>query len=375
MNPLLPEPIVRLSAVAWASCPCVTIQQDKGKMPMLRPVFDSGAIALLLLLALSVAGCGKKHDAPRELSPSVDVRVQTIQAKPHVASEEVVATVNSRLRSVIESKVSGRIDKMLVTPGQKVKGGDLLAELDVREIRAKLDQATPVREQAEKDLKRFTDLLAKRVITQQEFEAAESKARVARAAVIEAETMLGYAKVTAPFDGVITRKLADVGDLATPGKPLVEMEDPAALRLEAAVPEAIIDRIALGSKLGVRIGANEIEGVVREISPTADPSSRTLLVKLDLPATPGLRTGQFGRVAVPVAETTVLRVPASAVIRRGQMELVLIRDGNVARLRIVRTGKPVAEEIEIVSGVNAGEQIVTERAGDLIDGQPINPRP
>ncbi|MEI8312895.1 MAG: efflux RND transporter periplasmic adaptor subunit, partial [Verrucomicrobiota bacterium] len=328
-----------------------------GKMPMPRPVFDSAAIALLLVLALAVAGCGKKHDSQREQPPAVDVGIQTIEKKPHIASEEVVATVNSKLRSVIESKVSGRIDKMLVTPGQKVKAGDLLAELDVREIRAKLDQATPVREQAEKDLKRFTDLLAKRVITQQEFEAAESKARVARAAVIEAETMLGYAKVTAPFDGVITRKLADVGDLATPGKPLVEMEDPSALRLEAAVPEAIIDRIALGSKLGVRIGANELEGVVREISPTADPNSRTLQVKLDLPATAGLRTGQFGRVAVPVAETSVLRVPASAVIRRGQMELVFIRDGNVARLRIVKTGKPISGEIEIVSGVKAGEQI------------------
>ena len=71
----------------------------------------------------------------------------------------------------------------------------------------------------------------------------------------------------------------------------------------------------------------------------------------------------------------VLRVPTSAVIRRGQMELVFIRDGNVARLRIVKTGKPIAGEIEVVSGVNAGEQIVTERAGELIDGQTINPRP
>lgn len=342
---------------------------------MPRPVFDSGTIALLLALALAGAGCGKQHDSSRQALPSADVRVQTIEAKPHVASEEVVATVNSKLRSVIESKVSGRIDKMLVTPGQKVKEGDLIVELDVREIRAKLDQATPVREQAEKDLKRFTDLLAKRVITQQEFEAAESKARVARAAVIEAETMLGYARVTAPFDGIITRKLADVGDLATPGKPLVEMEDPSALRLEAAVPEAIIDRIALGSKLAVRIGSNELEGMVREISPTADPNSRTLLVKLDLPATPGLRTGQFGRVAVPVAETSVLRVPASAVLRRGQLELVFIRDGDSVRLRIVKTGKPIAGEIEIISGVSAGEQIVSDGAGGLVDGQPIEVRP
>ncbi|MEI6033138.1 MAG: efflux RND transporter periplasmic adaptor subunit [Verrucomicrobiae bacterium] len=333
------------------------------------------AAPLIVALAVAAAGCGKKHEPAREAMPPVAVRIQTIEKKPHLASEEVVATVKPKLRSAIESKVSGRIDKMLVTPGQQVQAGELLAQLDVREIRARLDQATPVRDQAEKDLKRFTDLLAKRVITQQEFEGAESKARVARAAVIEAETMLGYAKVTAPFDGIITRKLADVGDLATPGKPLVEMEDPAALRLEAAVPEAIIDRVALGSKLMVRIGPNELEGVVREMSPTADPNSRTLLVKLDLPATPGLRTGQFGRVAIPVSETSVLRVPASAIFRRGQMELVFIRNGKNAQLRIVKTGKPIAEEIEIVSGVNAGEQVITEGAADLADGQPIEVRP
>ena len=335
----------------------------------------SHKIAFPILLAIAVVGCEKKQDSTSESLPSVAVRTQIVQAKPHVAAEEVVATVNSKLRSVIESKVSGRIDKMLVVPGQHVKAGELLVQLDVREIQAKLDQATPVREQAEKDLKRFTDLLAKRVITQQEFEAAEAKARVARAAVTEAGTMLGYAKVTAPFDGVITRKLADVGDLATPGKPLVEMEDPGVLRLEAAVPEAIIDRVALGSKLGVRIGSNGIEGVVTEISPTADPSSRTLLVKLDLPATPGLRTGQFGRVAVPVAETSVLRVPASAIIRRGQMELVFIRNGKHAQLRIVKTGKQIGTEVEVVSGVNAGEDVVTENSTSLVDGQPIEVRP
>jgi RND family efflux transporter MFP subunit len=153
------------------------------------------------------------------------------------------------------------------------------------------------------------------------------------------------------------------------------MEDPAALRLEAAVPEAIIDRVALGSKLSVRIGSNELVGVVREISPIANPSSRTLLVKLDLPATPGLRTGQFGRVEVPVAETSVLRVPTASVIQRGQMELVFVRDGDVARLRIVKTGKLIGEEVEIVSGVSPGEQVLTDGIAHLVDGQPIQVKP
>ena len=142
--------------------------------------------------------------------------------------------------------------------------------------------------------------------------------RVAKAAVIEAETTLGYAKITAPFDGVITRKLADVGDLATPGKPLLEMEDTKSLRLEADVPEAIIEHLELGAKFNVRIASqpNELEGVVSEIAPAGDPNSRTFVVKLDLPPSAGLRAGQFGRVAIPVSETAALRVPASAVIER-----------------------------------------------------------
>ncbi len=330
----------------------------------------------LLILALALAGCQKHEPAHlKEQLPTVQTRSQKIEKMPHVATEEVVATVNAKLRSVIESKVSGRIEQMLVVPGQQVKEGELLATLDVREIKARLDQATPTLEQAEKDLRRFTELLQKRVITQQEFEGAEAKARVARASVIEATTMLSYAQVTAPFDGVITRKLADVGDLATPGKPLIEMEDPGALRIEASVPDAIIDRVSIGAKLPVRIGKLDFEGTVREISPIADPSSRTMLVKLDLPAAPGLRTGQFGRVFVPVAETTVLRIPSDAVLRRGQMELVFIKDGNIARLRIVKTGKVFDQESEIVSGVNAGEEVITEGQSDLVDGQPIEEKP
>jgi pyruvate/2-oxoglutarate dehydrogenase complex dihydrolipoamide acyltransferase (E2) component len=158
-------------------------------------------------------------------------------------------------------------------------------------------------------------------------------------AVSEAETMLGYAKVTAPFDGVITRKLADVGDLAMPGKPLLEIEAPTALRFEADLPEAILDRIKLGAKMQVKVASvsNPLEATVSEIAPVADPVSRTFQVKLDLPKADGLRTGQFGRVSVPVAEVKLLMVP-KRVMKRGQMELVFVAKDGKAALRLVKTG-------------------------------------
>ena len=335
-------------------------------------------IATFTLAAFALTGCGHKPERAAAGSlPAAAVSVQTVERKSRVATEDVVGTVQARLRAIIEAKVSGKIDQMLVVPGQKVKRGELLANVDAREVQSRLDQTLAVRQQTQGDMKRFASLLEQKILSQSEFDAAQSKYRVADASVKEAETMLSYTKVTAPFDGTITRKVADVGDLAAPGKPLLEMEDSTALRLEADVPEAVVGKLTLGDKLPVRISAleTELEGVISEISPAADPGSRTFLVKLDLPAQSGLRAGQFGRVAMPVGETTALRVPISALVQRGQMEIVFVVGDGKAQLRLVKTGKRIGSEVELVSGVEAGEKIVVENATGLIDGQPLTIAP
>lgn len=134
--------------------------------------------------------------------------------------------------------------------------------------------------------------------------------------------------------------------------------------LEADVPEALIGQVKMGAKFSVRIDAqpNGPEGVVSEIAPAADPNSRTFIVKLDSPAAPGLRAGQFGRAEIPVSETPVLRVPVSAVIRRGRMELIFVVTDQRAHLRLVKTGKRVGDEVELVSGVDPAEQVVVDGA-------------
>jgi len=187
------------------------------------------------------------------------------------------------------------------------------------------------------------------------------------------ETMLGYTKIVAPFDGIVTRKLADVGDLAAPGKPIIEMEDPAALRFEADVPEALIGNVKLGAKLPVQVaeGAAPIEGAVVEVAPVADAASRTFLVKLDIPAAGSNRSGQFGRVWVPTGESKSIRVPPSAVLVRGQMECVFVVADQHAQLRIVRTGKRTDSEVELLSGIEPGESIAIEGAEQLRDGRSI----
>ena len=325
-----------------------------------------------LALALSLGACSKPHESPQQAElPVVIVRVQTVEGKPHVATEEVPGSVRAKLHSAIEAKSTGRIEKMLVVPGQRVKRGEVLVALDAREIQAKLDQARAVLDQSAKNLQRYTSLLASKATTPAEFDTVQSANRVAKAVLAEAETNLGYMTIVAPFDGVITRRPTDVGDLASPGKTLLEIEDPAALRFEADVPEAIIGSIQAGIRMAIRTGTLEIMGTVSEITPVADVQSRTFLVKLDLPQTPGLRTGQFGRVAVPVSETSVLRIPASALILRGQMEIVFVVDGGRARLRLVKTGKRFSNEIEVVSGIENKEQVVVENVARLTDGQRV----
>jgi RND family efflux transporter MFP subunit len=336
---------------------------------------------IALAAALALTGC-RKDDHPAASAqpdnlPVATVRVAVVESRTGAATEEAIGTVRPRLHAAIEAKVNGRIEKMSVVPGQTVKSGEALAQLESREIQARLDQALAVRQQAEGDLKRFTALLAQQAVTQAEFDGVQARQRVAHAGVVEAETLLTHTRIVAPFDGVITRKLADVGDLATPGRALLEIEDPTSLRVEAGVPDAIIDRVRSGAKLAVRSssGDKSTEAVVSEISPVADAATRTFLVKLDLPPDSGWRAGQFARMFIPVGETQTLRAPRSAVVTHGQMELVFVVTDKKARLRLIKTGKVLGTEVELLSGVGAGENVVIEGAAGLRDGQMVGIKP
>jgi RND family efflux transporter MFP subunit len=332
------------------------------------------ATRMFLAATLISSGCGPKSANVMNSPPPVVVQTQLVESKNRVATEDDIGTVRARLHSVIEAKVSGKIDRMLVMPGQQVTNGELLATIDARELQSRRDQAVAVRQQMENDLKRATGLNQQKILSSSEFDAVQSKFRVADAVATEAETLLGYTRITAPFAGVVTRKDADVGDLASPGKPLLAMEDASHLRLEADVPEALVGKIKPGDTLSVHVGAIEtnLAGVVSEIAPSADAGSRTFVVKFDLPSVSGLRAGQFGRVAVPTGEVSALRVPASAVIRRGQLELLFVVANDHAQLRIVKTGTPVGTEVEVVSGLDSGEPVVISGAEQLSDGQPVS---
>lgn len=331
--------------------------------------------AALLLAGLTAAVCHEPAAAPPAAAtlPVIPVVTRQVYIAQHQATEEVVGTVRAKLRAQLEPKVSGRVARMPVRVGQRVKAGQLLARIHAGEISAKLAQAEAVLQQTKADLARYSALVEQQAATRQEFDAVQMRYRVAQANVQGARTMLGYFTVTAPFAGVITSKPADVGDLAAPGKPLLELEDPSSLRLEVNVPAALIDTIDEGDKLPVQLDSSEepVTGTVTEVAPSADPNSRTSLVKIDLPQGTEMRIGQFGRARIPTAQTKILRVPAAAVLTRGQMEIVFVVEAGRAQLRLVKTGKRFGRQVELVSGIEEGEQVVVQGAARLRDGQRV----
>ena len=333
----------------------------------------------LLFLCLGVTSCGRKdgESSREEGKNALSVHVLTVGEKVRPVLEEVIGTVRAKSTASIEAKVAGRIAKMHVDLGQRVAKDQLLAEIDAKEVKAQYDRAVANRDQALRDYQRAADLLRKQVNSQQEFDAVEGRYRIAEAAVNEASSMLGYVEVRAPFDGVVVKKIADTGDFAAPGKPILQIENPEKLRFEADVPEAVVDKVQTGAAVDVLVPSlpAPLHGTVSDISPAADPVSRTFLVRIDLPAAPGAKAGQFGRALFPTGTYSSVGVPAAAVVLRGQMEIVFTEEGEKARLRLVKTGRKFGSEIELLSGISAGERIITDHVSGLNDGQAVHPTP
>jgi len=337
-------------------------------------------LAAVVLIACSVlVACGRKESVVEVSKPSEGPLVHGIVAegKSRSVFEEVVGSVRAKSVASIEAKVSGRIAKMHVDLGQRVTKDQILAEIDAKEVKAQYDRAVANRDQAQRDYKRFADLLQKQITSRQEFDAVEARYRVAEAALRESESMLGYVEVRSPFDGVVVKKLADTGDFAAPGKPILQIENPEKLRFEADVPEALINTVRSGAPVDVVISSlpAPLHGTVSDISPSADLVSRTFLVRVELPGEKGCKAGQFGRALFPTGTYSSIGVPSSAVVLRGQMEMVFIDDGGKARLRLVKTGKRFGDDVELLSGVSPGERIITDHARDLNDGQAVRSAP
>jgi RND family efflux transporter MFP subunit len=346
-------------------------------LPMKRRQW--GVMLAIIILTGCLSGCSNNEpepEKPTQLPPPVKVSTAKVEKRIANNQVEVVGTVQAVRQAEIAAKIAGNINTITVDLGSRVQQGELLIELSAEEISAQVQQAKAQLEQARRNLAREEKLLKKNAATPQTVKTLRDSARIAEAAYSEATTMQGYSRITAPFSGVITKKIGNAGDLATPGKPLLHMEAEDSLQVLTDIPEALILQIQKGDSLVVSIPAVDltIRGIVAEVSPIADPSSRSAPIKLQLAPDSRLRSGQFARVTLTTQKTETLTVPVQAVVPFGQMERVFVVDGNIARLRLVRTGAQSKDRFEILSGLTMDETVITEGNRNLVDGQPITIR-
>jgi RND family efflux transporter MFP subunit len=321
------------------------------------------SILAMSLLALASLTCGSSKERPVDAGgPAVAVHVREIASERVPDIHEVVGTVRPRLSATLAAKVAATVDEVLVRPGDVVRTGDLLAKLDDRDLSAEFERARA-------DHERFSRLLERQAATRAEFDAVRSRYRIAAAA-------LSYSSITAPFDGLVTQKFCDVGDLAVPGKPLFTVEESTPFRLEANVPERFVSGVGLGEEIVVAIDATaeECSGTISEIVPAADAATRSFLIKIDLRCRELPKSGMFGRARLPVGERLGLFVPKEAVYERGQLTYLFVASEGRALMRLVKTRAGLVGTVEVLAGLQSGEQVIISSEGQLADGQRIETR-
>jgi len=306
----------------------------------------------------------------------------TLRVAPRLVPVQVTAygVVHAEAESVLSAKLLARVVTIPVREGDTIHKGDLLAELDHRDLdadlkvaKAALARAEAARTEAESQFNRVERLLKQGTATNRDLEQATSANTQARAAVTEAnaqvsrmETLISYARILAPFDGRFVERLVEVGEMATPGTPLLRVESSGHTELWADLPQSELDRVTVDDPATVTVhGINgPLSGRVTRIVPAADPRSHTFTVKVVLDANPTLNrvySGMFGQVSIAHGHAPAVLVPDTAILHRSEVTGVYVVDGNgTPRLRLVRPGRRVGSERVILSGLSGGETILVD---------------
>lgn len=344
----------------------------------LRITAAAGALILLAFLMALLAGMFEEKIPPGSVAAPpmpIDGPLAEVQLHRVPLVEEAVGTLRPTEQTQISARVLSTVTAVTVSEGDRVAQGDVLVELDRRDLTARLEQARQARavtqavwEEARASFERINELAQRGVVAAAELDRTEATLRTAQAelagsrqAVEEAEAAHSYATVRAPFDGRVMHRMVETGDTAVPGNPLLHLYDSDALRMEAQVRESLAIQLAPGDRLRVRIDALDLTlpSTVDMIVPAADPGSRSFVVKTTLPPLPELYPGMFGRLLIQAETEEHVSIPVSALRRVGQLEYVLVAvDGNALR-RYVRIGAARHEgRMEVLSGLRPGEWVV-----------------
>jgi RND family efflux transporter MFP subunit len=370
-------------------------------------IYRSYLLSVLGLLAFAgLTACSKKVEPSAE--PEVVRGLHVFQATTQKLPETVdaIGTVRAVESSVLSSQIMGTITSIAVGEGDRVHAGQTLISIDAAQLSSQSDRAHAAAETTEQQikaaesdaalaastLKRYEMLKQQKSVSPQEFDEVQARSQAAqarlamvrsqeaeaRAAEAAAHTMQSYARIHAPFDGVVVERKVDPGAMATPGSPLLTIEKTGPLRLEVSVDESLLSNVRLGGGVAVSIdtlGAFPVAGKIAQIVPAADPASRSFLVKIDLPSLPGLHSGMSGRALLERGSKDVLMIPLSAIVVHGSMQSVYaVGQNRIASVRYISTGNTHGNAVEVLSGLSAGEPVVDSPGERDLSGRRIEVR-
>ncbi len=359
-----------------------------------------GCVALIVH-PLLLAGCGEKvKPGTAEMKSQTVTGVEVMEVRPSQVDEyyETSGTVKARATSAVASRVMGNVTSLNVREGDRVREGQVLLTIDDRDVAQRVNAAEKAVEATEQNrslmeitYQRYRKLYDEKALSQQEMDQIATQKKVADieyeravAGLSEAKVYHGFTKVVAPFSGLVTEKKIEAGGMAVPGMPLLTLEETSSFTIEANVEQGLSGKINIGTKAEVTVEplSRRIEGRISEMVPAIDPMSRTFLVKIGLSGT-GLRSGLYGKVSIPVGKREAILIPRTALIERGQLTgIYTVNEKGIISYRLVRVGKEYGDNLEILSGLSAGERIIIGGAEKAVDGGVMtsaalgeNPRP
>jgi RND family efflux transporter MFP subunit len=366
-----------------------------------------------------VFACGKikPGNTEAETKGTIKAPVATARLASSPKYYEAVGTVRAKTTSTLSGKIMGVVKTVNVREGDGIKAGQVLVNIDERQVTAQYSQSKAAIDEAKRaeaaavyavdaakagaDLaraayNRYLRLVADHAVSKQQFEEVESRTRQADAGFKQSEANLEAARqriheteaaaasaevskkdavISAPYDGIVTSRLVEPGDLAAPGTPLLVIEKSGGLEVDVVIPEDRIHSIKQDQELEVIIHdlpEKSLKGAVKAIVPAADPQSRSFVVKVGLPVSEGIRSGIFARVHIPLGDESMLMIPATAVVNQGQLTGVfIIEDKGMARFRLVRTGRRTDGSVEVLSGLKDGTQYIVSPPPGLKDGMVV----
>lgn len=340
------------------------------------------AVLVLVLMILWLAGAFESKIAPGEIKPARQNTGETLTlATTRLPSyENVPATVRSKQSSDVASRILATISAIHVKAGDSVKQGDLLIELDSRDLQANAAQA---REnvnaikarllQAKSQFKRAKSLFSKESMTKADMEKAAAgydslKAQLASARQQQqaAGTALSYSRIKAAYSARVIDRFAEPGDMASPGMKLLTLYDPQALRIDAHIRESLALNLQIGQTLQAHIAAVDktIPATIEEIVPAADPGARSFLIKAKVEQQTQLLPGMFARIRIPAGETDQLLIPESTIRQFGQLDVVWVLENDTPVRRFIRLGKRYEDgRVAVISGLSDGEKLLVKDQG------------